>query len=75
MADARGKKKTMSQVGRARRKELYYRECENSSLVFAPPKVAKYISAIYRALEAPTWSKFKALTSSLEEAVLEWMLI
>lgn len=30
-------------------------------LVFAPPKVAEYNSAIHRALEATTWGEFKAL--------------
>ena len=30
------------------------------SLVFAPPKVAEYNSAIHRALEATTWGEFKA---------------
>ena len=40
---------------------LFYRNAPHmESLVFAPPKVAEYISAIHHALEATTWGEFKA---------------
>ena len=41
--------------------KLFYTNVPHmDSLVFAPPKVAEYISAIHHALKAPTWGKFKA---------------
>jgi hypothetical protein len=40
---------------------LFYTEAPTESLVFAPPKVAEYNSAIHHALEATTWGEFKAL--------------
>jgi hypothetical protein len=55
-------KKTMPKVRRTKTKGLFYKERPDSdSLVFAPPKVAEYVSAIHHALEATTWGKFKAL--------------
>jgi len=42
--------------------ELFYTNVPHmESLVFAPPKVAEYNSAIHHALEATTWGEFKAL--------------
>jgi hypothetical protein len=43
-------------------KRLFYRDVPHmGSLVFAPPKVAEYNSAIRRALGASTWGEFKAI--------------
>ena len=55
-------KKTLSKVRRKHRKTLFYRnKRDQTSLVFAPPKVAEYNSAIHHALAASTWGEFKAL--------------
>jgi hypothetical protein len=52
--------RTMSKVRKT--KALFYTERpDQTSLVFAPPKVAEYNSAIHRALEAKTWGEFKAI--------------
>jgi hypothetical protein len=43
-------------------KRLFYRNAPYlESLVFAPPKVAEYNSAIHHALVASTWGEFKAI--------------
>lgn len=48
-------------VRRKIRKTLFYRETPGGEeLVFAPPEVAEYVSAIYNAMEAKTWGEFKA---------------
>ena len=55
-------KKTLSKVRRKHRKTLFYRnKRDQTSLVFAPPKVAEYNSAIHHALAASTRGEFKAL--------------
>lgn len=51
---------TVRQITEARK--LFYTNVPHMELlVFAPPKVAEYNSAIYRALEATTWGEFKAM--------------
>ena len=43
-------------------KRLFYRNAPYlESLVFAPPKMAEYNSAIHHALVASTWGEFKAI--------------
>jgi hypothetical protein len=52
---------------RKKTKALSYTERpDQTSLVFAPPKVAEYNSAIHHALEATTWGEFKALIAPKE---------
>jgi hypothetical protein len=43
-------------------RELFYTNVPHmDSLVFAPPKVAEYVSAIHNALRSTTWGEFKTL--------------